>query len=105
MREQKGELPMVIQEEKKTAVKRPHHINLEDREKLMVTGVTEIESFDEETVVLYTDMGELVIRGNKLHIHQLNVETGEFSLDGKVQSLTYLEQSRPSKGFFARLFR
>ena len=96
---------MAVIEEKKAAVKRPHHVTMVDRSHVLVTGVTEIESLEEEAVVLYTDMGELVVRGTQLHINQLNVDTGELSLDGMIQSLSYLEQSRPAKGVFARLFR
>ena len=96
---------MAGNEEKKLTAKRPHHVTMTDRSNLMLTGVSEIERFDEETVVLYTDLGELVVRGSGLHVNQLNVETGELSLDGRVQSLVYLEQSRPAKGLLARLFR
>ena len=58
----------------------PHHLMLEDRRALSVSGVSDVDSFDELTVVIYTEMGELTVKGEGLHINRLNVETGELTL-------------------------
>ena len=54
----------------------PHHLVLEDRRALTVSGVSDVDSFDELTVIIYTDLGELTVKGEGLHINRLNVETG-----------------------------
>lgn len=89
--------------EQKT-VKAPHSLILENRKILTATGVSNVDSFDEQTVVAYTDLGELVIRGSKLHIEKLNIESGELTLDGEISSMSYSE-SRAAGGFFTRLFK
>ena len=81
----------------------PHKLTLDARSRLTMTGVTEVESFDEGTVVLVTTRGTLIVRGSGLHLQMLSLEGGQVSVDGKVDSLTY-EEPIPAGGFFARLF-
>ena len=88
----------------KKVVPMPHQLLLEDRQRLTVSGVSDVDSFDETTIVVYTDMGELTIKGEGLHISRLNIETGDLRVEGSVQSLTYAEQAAHS-GFFSRLFK
>lgn len=83
---------------------RLHDLSLEGRRKLRVTGVEEVESFDENQVVLSTVGGVLVVRGEDLHIEALSLDGGELKVEGEVDSLTY-EESRGTGGFFSRLFR
>ena len=91
-------------EENKKA-KMPHNIILENRKTLTAAGVSDVDSFDEVTVTVYTDMGELTVKGEGLHINRLNIETGELTLEGSIQSLTYAEVPSRSGGFFGRLFK
>ena len=86
-------------------VSMPHHVILEDRRALTVSGVSDVDSFDEMTVIIYTDMGDLTVKGEGLHINRLNIETGELTLEGLVQSMTYTEVQSRSGGFFGRLFK
>lgn len=82
----------------------PHHIHLEERGTLSISGVMEVESFDEESIVLSTSQGGLVVRGSNLHIEELSLDGGDLKVEGAVDSLTYEEQ--PVRGgFFARLLR
>lgn len=90
-------------EEKKTA-KVPHSVILENRKFLTATGVSNVDSFDEQTIVAYTDMGQLIIKGLGLHINKLNIETGELTLSGEVSSMSYAE-AQASGGFLSRLFK
>ena len=83
----------------------PHHVILEDRRALTVSGVSDVDSFDELTVIIYTDMGELTVKGEGLHINRLNIETGDLTLEGLVHSMTYAEVQSRSGGFFGRLFK
>lgn len=89
--------------EEKTA-KVPHSLILENRKMLTATGVSNVDSFNEQEIVAYTDLGELIVRGSKLHIDKLNIETGELTIDGEVVSMTY-SGNQSSGGFFSRLFK
>ena len=85
---------------------KPHNLILENRKKLSISGVTDVDSFDEKTVILYTQMGELTIQGKNLHVNGLDVETGEMSVEGDIWALNYGDKDRRgSLGFFGKLFR
>ena len=83
----------------------PNNIILKDRKELSVSGVTDMDSFDETTVIAYTDLGELTISGTDIHIEKLNIDTGELVITGKISSLTYLDQTPKSTSFFSKVFR
>ena len=91
--------------EAKTQMKLPHNVVLEDRKHLSISGVMDIDNFDEQTAVVYTQMGELTIRGYDLHVSKLNVETGELSMDGEIWSMTYTEVQKKNGGMLSKLFR
>ncbi|MGM9601240.1 MAG: sporulation protein YabP [Faecousia sp.] len=80
-----------------------HKLTLTRRCKLTMTGVNEVVSFDENTVVLQTCMGTLVIQGEGLQLKTLSVEGGQVAVEGTVGSLHY-EEGRPAGGFLRRLF-
>ena len=88
----------------KKVVPMPHQLLLEDRQRLTVSGVSDVDSFDETTIVVYTDMGELTIKGEGLHISRLNIETGDLRVEGSIQSLIYAE-SAAHGGLFSRLLK
>lgn len=90
-------------EERKAAM--PHNMVLEDRRLLTVSGVADVDSFDEETVTVFTDFGELTIRGSNLHINRLSVETGDLTVEGNISALIYSEEAPKSGGFFSKVFR
>ena len=83
-----------------------HNAILEDRRRLMLTGVTDVDSFDDRLVVLFTQLGELTIRGKELHVSEMSVESGEVTVDGDIQALVYGEKDRTKKlGLLGKLFR
>ena len=82
-----------------------HHVILEEREQLIVSGVEEVESFDENTIVMYTSRGTLVVRGEGLHIEKLSLDGGDLKVEGEIDSLTYEDDRRERGGLFSRLFR
>ncbi len=86
------------------ALDNPHKVTLDNRNRLTMTGVTEVESFDEEMVVLHTTKGTLVIRGSGLHLQLLSLDGGQVHVDGTVDSMTYENEVREAGSFFARLF-
>ena len=71
-----------------------HHILLEGREELTVSGVEEVESFDENTIVMLTVKGTLVVRGEDLHIEKLSLDGGDLKVEGTVDSLSYEDGGR-----------
>lgn len=97
-------MAMTIQEERKSGTA-PHSVVLEGRKKLTATGVSNVDSFDEQTIVAYTEMGELTIRGQGLKINRLNVETGELTVDGEISAMIYTENQPKSAGLLSKLFR
>jgi len=82
-----------------------HRLELEGRERLVVSGVEEVERFDEEEIVMATTAGTLVVGGERLHIGKLNLEGGELHVDGSIHTLLY-EDDQPAggKGGFFRRF-
>ncbi|MHA0857619.1 sporulation protein YabP [Paenibacillus sp. CMAA1364] len=85
-----------------------HDLQMQNRKQLHMTGVINVERFDSEVFILQTELGHLTIKGQNLHIHNLNLEHGLLSIDGVVHSLVYLEPgSHPNKNkrMLGKLFR
>lgn len=81
----------------------PHKLILDERKSLTVTGVTEVVSFDENAVVLHTCQGELLVRGQDLHLKTLSQDGGQVAVEGQVDLMAY-EEPRAQGGFLRRLF-
>lgn len=79
-----------------------HSLSLKERQKLTVTGVTEVVSFEDSAVVLRTAMGTLVVQGKDLQLKTLSLEGGEVAVDGTVSVLAYQETRQGS--WRSRLF-
>ena len=83
-----------------------HSAILENRERLQLSGVTAIDSFDDRAVVLYTNCGQLTILGRELHMQQISVETGDVTVEGEVQAMRYSDRDRTAPdGLLGRLLR
>lgn len=82
-----------------------HRITLESRERLTVSGVDGVESFDENDIVMSTQAGRLMIRGEGLHIEKLSLDGGDLLVKGRVDALTYEEEEPPREGLLGRLLR
>ena len=80
-----------------------HHVILEGREQLSVSGVEEVERFDENTVVLSTAQGGLEIQGEGLHIEKLSLDGGDLQVEGTVTALLYDGERESRGGLFSRL--
>ena len=97
---------MAMIPEEKSIIKRPHSIILENRHNMTVAGVSDIDSFDEQTVVLYCATGEMAVRGEGLHINRIDVDTGELNLEGeRIDGISYADNLPARGGIFGRLFR
>lgn len=87
-------------------IKMPHNLIIEDRKKINISGVEEVQSFDDESVVLLTTMGELTVRGSDIKIGKLSTESGDLSITGNIRALSYTDDDYDSdRGFFSRIFR
>ena len=83
----------------------PHHVTLEDRRRLTVSGVEDVERFDENTIVLSTSLGAMTVTGEDLHIEKLSLDGGDLQVEGSIDAILYEEDRGPRGGFFSRLLR
>ena len=81
-----------------------HRLELSGREHLLVSGVEDVERFDETGIVMSTSAGVLVVTGEDLHIGKLSLDGGELHVDGRIDSVAYEEGGREQGGFLRRLF-
>ena len=81
-----------------------HHVVLEEREQLVISGVEEVESFDESAIYLATAQGGLEIQGEGLHIEKLSLDGGDLKVEGRVNALIYDTDGRERGGWLGRLF-
>ncbi len=83
------------------------NIILENREKLSITGVLDVLSFDDQIVILETELGLLTIKGDNLRINKLSLDTAEVIIDGEIYNLGYSEKDNMQKSgsFFGKIFR
>ena len=83
-----------------------HRVVMEGRQGLRVSGVEDVESFDDDTVVIYTVDGTMTVKGMDFRINKLSVEDGELEIDGDVDSIQYSDSRKEEHGgFFGRIFR
>ena len=84
-----------------------HNVIMENRKKISVSGVEDIESFNEEQIILYTCHGVLVITGSSMHISKLSIDNGETTITGEFSALTYNDSygKKDKSSILARLFR
>ena len=80
----------------------PHELTLRSREKLTLTGVTEVLRFEDSAVVLATEQGTLIIQGDGLKLRDLSLEGGKAAVDGHITALTY-QEPREGGGWLSRL--
>ena len=81
-----------------------HRLELVGRERLTISGVEDVERFDETGIVMSTAAGTLVVTGEDLHIGKLSLDGGELHVDGRIDSVSYEDQGQGRGGFFSRLF-
>jgi len=94
-------------EERRVGNIKKHQVVLVQRERLTVDGVLHVESFDDREIVLETDLGGLIIRGEDLHIKELNLENANLIVVGFIKDLEYVGESlsKRGKGLLAKLLR
>lgn len=88
--------------------KRVHKIMLTNRRTCTINGVNDVLSFDIHEVLLETEQGMLMIKGDELHVNRLSLDKGEVDVDGKIDSLTYSENTgygKKGESFLSRLLK
>lgn len=80
---------------------------LENREKLNITGVLDVLSFDDQMVIVETELGLLTVKGDNLRINKLSTDTEEVTVEGNIFNLTYSEKSNVGKenSLFSKIFK
>lgn len=81
------------------------NIVLEDRSKMSVSGVEQVNSFNENTISLWTIEGEMNIKGEDLNISNLNLEDGKVKISGLINSIEYIGKDGEHKGILGKIFR
>ena len=80
-------------------------ISLENRRKMLLTGVNEVLSFNDEKIILNTVLGKLNIKGQNLKMNKLDVKNGDVIVDGYITSLLYNNKKDKKKRSLIRLIR
>lgn len=94
--------------EEKLAAQKAHKIVISNRKSGVLNGVIDVLSFDVGEILLETELGMLLIKGNDLHVNRLTLEKGEIDIEGKIDSFTYSEAksvSKQSESLLGRLFK
>jgi len=81
----------------------PHCLTLNDRSKLTLTGITEVVTFDDTTVIMHTPLGNLMVQGQQLQLKALTPEGGTVAVEGRISAISY-EEPRQSSGWLGRFF-
>ncbi|MBR1663663.1 MAG: YabP/YqfC family sporulation protein [Ruminococcus sp.] len=82
-----------------------HGLILDERKKLTLTGVTDVDCFNEREIRLYTELAALSIKGSSLHINEMSVESGGMVIEGMIDSIVYGDKLTHKPGLKERLFR
>ena len=86
----------------------PHNLILEDKSKLSISGVSDVDTFDEAKIILFTEEDTIEIEGYDLHIQKLNVDDGELIIEGEIVSILYSGRDgykSKGKGFFKKMLK
>ena len=87
-------------------IRKAHNIIMENRKTLSVSGVTDVDNFDEKEILIYTQLGELTVTGKNLHVNSMSIETGEMTVEGAIWGLNYGDKDRKGPvSFIGKLFR
>ncbi|MBU3158856.1 sporulation protein YabP [Clostridium frigoris] len=80
---------------------------LENRRKLTINGVIEVINFNENQILLNTDVGTMMVKGQELKMNKLDVQNGDVIITGKVDSFVYTSDKSKIKkdSIISRLFR
>ena len=83
------------------------NVILENRNKLSISGVRDVLSFDDQIVILETDLGMLTVKGDNLKINKLSIDTADVIIEGEINTLSYSQKDleRRNEGIFSKIFK
>ena len=96
---------MAVEEKKITKMQ---NIILENRSKLVVSGVLDVLNFDEQVITIDTELGILIIKGSDLHLNKYNLESTELNVEGDIVSLVYNDKTfnkKNSESLLTKIFK
>lgn len=83
-----------------------HIVHIDNRERIEITGVTKVDTFNEDDVILHTVMGVINVKGKNMKVNKLNVDTGDMLIEGMIYSIHYLSKDKENKGsILKKLFK
>ena len=95
----------ILAENKNSKFAGTSNLMLSSRKNLSITGVKDVDRFDDKEIIAITNQGKLKINGANLKIGKLSVESGTLDLSGKINSLCYMDSRELTKNFFKNLFK
>lgn len=81
------------------------NVIMEDRSKMSISGVEQVDSYNDNTIILSTIKGGMNIKGEGLNISKLNIEDGSVRISGLINSVTYISKEGEPKNFMAKIFK
>ena len=99
---------MIVEERKNMGLNSIiQNLTLENRNKLNISGVKDVLSFDDELIIMETELGLLTVKGNNLKINKLSIDTQDVVVDGEISNLSYSDPSKktPEEKLFSKIFR
>ena len=99
---------MTIDERKNTNTSIIQNLILENRNKLSISGVNDVLSFDDQIVIVDTELGLLTVKGENLRINKLSIDTSEVIVEGEISSLSYSDKDHEhakNGGFISKIFK
>ena len=101
----------MVVEERKTSIGQMggalQNLILENRNKLSISGVKDVLSFDDQVVIMETELGLLTVKGENLKINKLSIDTSEVIVEGEINNLGYNDHSKKEQdsGLFSKIFK
>ena len=98
---------MINNDERKSLTNIIQNLILENRSKLSISGVIDVFSFDDQVIILETELGLLTVKGENLRINKLSIDTSEVIVEGDIYSLTYSDKDldKKSGSIFGKIFK
>ncbi len=98
---------MTLEEKKNFNTNIVQNLILENRNKLSISGVLDVLSFDDQIIIIETELDLLTVKGENLKINKLSIDTAEVIVEGDINSLTYSNKNldKKSEGLFGKIFK
>lgn len=98
---------MTVDEIKSMNTNIVQNLVLENRNRLNISGVLDVLSFDDQIIILETELGMLTVKGDNLRINKLSIDTSEVIVEGEIISLAYSNKDldKKNESFLGKIFK